>query len=44
MLIMIQVKRNIHEISRWKALQTFYFYLTNKLENLLGTLKILKKN
>ena len=44
MLIMLYVKRNIHEISIWKTLRTFNFYSAKKLEDLLGTLKILIRN
>ena len=43
MLIMLYVKWNVHEISQWKTLQTFCFYSTKKLEDLLGTLKIWKE-
>ena len=42
MLIMLYVNRNVHEISIRKTLQTFSFYSTKKLEDLLGTFEILK--
>ena len=39
MLKILYVKRNAHEISLRKTLQTFYFHSTRKLKDLLGLLK-----